>query len=417
MIIVFFGDERSQYGVANTTQSLIELDPSALTLSYVNWPSSLPQDKLPTYGASIPVPEREVAYYSGVFPNDLQGSYNAQLFIYNATTGQFSIQASPNDLWSAGLDMSSVQIYDIHTNSWFLQPTTGTAPFGRENICVVAAVAQDGSSYQIHLYGGNSITDSSSSVVPLIDNHYILSIPTFTWIQAPNLDIDNPRTWASCDLIGSHKMLITPDTFRPVVTVEDGDYLVPELVYNVIGGWPTGGANQSSSTDSFVDGLQNILSATYMYATNTPSPKRSAPVATIVGGTVGGVAGGALLIGGIIFLLRRRKNLNASDRCPANVPLSNFSLTLGGDANIEGGFYRQEKQGYDQHAPFNGYNAELEPQGVVEICGEPCANPPGRIESRPLAETRAQLLSREVEGSAVVHELPDNRAEISYPGY
>ncbi|KAL7270141.1 hypothetical protein RUND412_007158 [Rhizina undulata] len=101
--VIFFGDERSQYGVANTTQSLIELDPSALTLSYVNWPSSLPQDKLPTYGASIPVPEREVAYYSGVFPNDLQGSYNAQLFIYNATTGQFSIQASPNDLWSAGV--------------------------------------------------------------------------------------------------------------------------------------------------------------------------------------------------------------------------------------------------------------------------------------------------------------------------
>ncbi|KAL7270140.1 hypothetical protein RUND412_007157 [Rhizina undulata] len=318
---------------------------------------------------------------------------------------------------------------------------------------------------KIHLYGGDRITDSSSNLVPLVDNHYILSIPTFTWIKAPNLA--NPRTWASCDLIGSHKMLITAGYLAPnsgcvqlldVIDLntlaettslsEDGDYLVPELVYNVIGGGPTGGANQSSSTGSFIDGLQNILSATYMYATATPShtnstnsaaPKSSAPIGAIVGGTVGGVAVGALLIGGIIFLLRRRRNSNPSD--PANFPPSNFPPTAGGDANIEGGVYDPEKnrgsiatgppmyasqpgspvnagfQGYNQYAPFNGYDMQQDPQGVVEISGEPSANPPGRIASPPLAGTGALPPSHEVEGSTFVHELPDSGMERPNPGY
>ena len=50
--------------------------------------------------------------------------------------------------------MSTVNVYDIATNSWYNQATNGDYPDLRVNPCSVVAAAADGSSYNIYMFGG-----------------------------------------------------------------------------------------------------------------------------------------------------------------------------------------------------------------------------------------------------------------------
>jgi hypothetical protein len=49
--------------------------------------------------------------------------------------------------------MNNVNVYDIASSSWYIQATSGPTPSLRVNPCAVIAAAQDGSSYNIYMFG------------------------------------------------------------------------------------------------------------------------------------------------------------------------------------------------------------------------------------------------------------------------
>lgn len=64
---------------------------------------------------------------------------------------------------------------------------------------------------QIHVYGGHRPEDLDGEAI--IDNYYILSIPQFIWTRAPSLP--QPLAVSRCDLLGTHRMVITDGLRRP----------------------------------------------------------------------------------------------------------------------------------------------------------------------------------------------------------
>ncbi|KAL1627268.1 hypothetical protein SLS56_006401 [Neofusicoccum ribis] len=75
--------------------------------------------------------------------------------------------------------MNVIDIYDIATSTWFKQPTSGNPPKIRVNPCAVVAAAADGSSYNMYMFGGQDLGDDQTQY----NDMWILTIPSFTWIQ------------------------------------------------------------------------------------------------------------------------------------------------------------------------------------------------------------------------------------------
>ena len=49
--------------------------------------------------------------------------------------------------------MNAINVFDIATSKWYVQTTSGPTPKIRVNPCAVIAAAQDGSSYNIYMFG------------------------------------------------------------------------------------------------------------------------------------------------------------------------------------------------------------------------------------------------------------------------
>ena len=98
---VFAGEVRQKYGVANTSKTVFSYDPAADTVQIEDWPSKIPEEKLPLTGAFINVPERQVAYYFGPIPPTLQKQFDTEIFRYNTSTGAVDRFSAPDKLWVA----------------------------------------------------------------------------------------------------------------------------------------------------------------------------------------------------------------------------------------------------------------------------------------------------------------------------
>ncbi|KAK5075551.1 hypothetical protein LTR64_001758 [Lithohypha guttulata] len=81
--------------------------------------------------------------------------------------------------------LNVIDVYDIATSRWYKQATEGRTPGVRVNPCAVAATSADGSSTQIYMYGGQNLIPYGSQTQ--YDDMWILTIPSFTWIQ---VDLD-----------------------------------------------------------------------------------------------------------------------------------------------------------------------------------------------------------------------------------
>lgn len=77
--------------------------------------------------------------------------------------------------------MNVIDVYDIANSTWYKQSTFGTSPPIRVDPCAVVAAAPDGSSFQVHLYGGQNLIPYGSQIQ--YSDMWILTIPSFTWIQ------------------------------------------------------------------------------------------------------------------------------------------------------------------------------------------------------------------------------------------
>ncbi|APA09574.1 hypothetical protein sscle_05g043440 [Sclerotinia sclerotiorum 1980 UF-70] len=96
-------------------------------------------------------------------------------------------------------DINSV--YDGKNGTWYTQQASGNLPPRRIDSCTVVAAAPDNSSYNIYLYGGQD-GDSVS-----YDDVFVLSLPSFKWIQVYEAVPGSPRFGHTCHLVGNRQML------------------------------------------------------------------------------------------------------------------------------------------------------------------------------------------------------------------
>nr|POE51133.1 kelch repeat-containing protein [Quercus suber] len=96
--------------------------------------------------------------------------------------------------------MNVVDVYDIAGSTWYKQSTSGPMPDVRVSPCAVTAAAPDGSSYQIHLWGGQALLPYGNQTQ--YNDMWILSLPSFTWIPVDQDGQSTPygRSGHSCSV-------------------------------------------------------------------------------------------------------------------------------------------------------------------------------------------------------------------------
>ncbi|KPI36609.1 uncharacterized protein AB675_4371 [Cyphellophora attinorum] len=76
--------------------------------------------------------------------------------------------------------LNIIDVYDIATSSWYRQATSGPSPKVRVNPCAVVASSADGSSTNMYMFGGQDLKEGSQTQY---NDMWILSVPSFTWIE------------------------------------------------------------------------------------------------------------------------------------------------------------------------------------------------------------------------------------------
>ena len=161
-----------------------------------------------------------------------------------------------------------MHVFDIATNTWFTQRTTTQQkyPSDRTSMCSVVASAEDSSSHNIYIYGGYYAIGTNETVTNEI---LVLTLPAFHWILVYPSDCGD----GACDTrqVYSHKCQkvyekhmvayrgsnfndycdneerlgkfqgmriydMSSLEWTTKVELENQKYLVPEVLYEIIGG-------------------------------------------------------------------------------------------------------------------------------------------------------------------------------------
>lgn len=165
--------------------------------------------------------------------------------------------------------VDTVSVYDIKSSTWYEQKTTSGPGTTFAQGCAIVASAQDGSSHNIYWYGG---FDGISPTQPFNDDVWILSLPSFMWMKVKPGDSTIARAGHRCVkpypdqmfIVGGYNSLSGTeptcvhdglirvfnlssaewiDSYDPKVWNE---YLVPDMIVNMIGGSPAGSATQTT---------------------------------------------------------------------------------------------------------------------------------------------------------------------------
>ncbi|OBT61174.1 hypothetical protein VE03_09452 [Pseudogymnoascus sp. 23342-1-I1] len=266
---------------------------------------------------------------------------------------------NPLDRGAASLDLAdlgSIQVYDVHTNTFHMQAATN-APTGRYSFCSVGASNENSSSYEIFIYGGD-VGSSNSAAIATLSKVYILTLPAFNWLEVPT----SASTWRNnhkCQKIGQksisehnqRQMLsiggdkhpsgvdwssyvdpwtssmnvfdLTALTWSDSYNPDAKAYTRPDIVNRF---YSSNSAFPSTWGDAELNSMFNIsvpATTTTPKATSTPTPTTTptpekedgskTSVGAIVGGVVGGV--GAVALAGFLlwwFWWRKRKADNMS---------------------------------------------------------------------------------------------------------
>ncbi|KAK3071107.1 hypothetical protein LTR53_009241 [Teratosphaeriaceae sp. CCFEE 6253] len=257
-----------------------------------------------------------------------------------------------------GVPMNQIYLYDVTSNKYYTQTTSGYTPPMRRRFCGGVSWPDDHSSYNIYFYGGLPPYDEDGVGYGDV---WILSIPSFTWIQwyplvingtrgstspsehhslscnvlsrsqmsiiggafpnSSNTDCDSLNTFAQHNLALSEENVAKSEWYQYLPNITN-TYDVPSTIIEAIGGGPTGGATlQSPAAGWGHPDLGVYFTRTYSAPTRTPTrslvtaappatsstaPKPHSLAGPIAGGVVGGVVVLALLIC-IIWVCRRRR--------------------------------------------------------------------------------------------------------------
>ncbi|KAI9644856.1 hypothetical protein NHQ30_006883 [Ciborinia camelliae] len=179
-------------------------------------------------------------------------------------------------------EMSIIDLYDIASSTWYKQSTSGAAPPIRVDPCAVVAAAPDGSSFNVYLYGGQNLIPYGNQTQ--YSDMWILTIPSFTWIEVDMSDQSQPpaRAGHTCNLWDGQMIVIggyvgkdiscdspgiyvfnasslqwsnsftalsssssSSDSDSDIIQGSTG-YTVPDIVQSIIGGSSLGGAIAST---------------------------------------------------------------------------------------------------------------------------------------------------------------------------
>ncbi|KAK4545154.1 hypothetical protein LTR36_003705 [Oleoguttula mirabilis] len=96
--------------------------------------------------------------------------------------------------------MNNIDVYDIANSTWYKQSTSGSVPNIRVNPCAVMAAAPDGSSYNIYMFGGQSLQPAGAQNE--YEDMWILTLPSFTWIEVDqsNQSVPYGRSGHTCNV-------------------------------------------------------------------------------------------------------------------------------------------------------------------------------------------------------------------------
>ncbi|KAM0140409.1 hypothetical protein ACHAP3_002713 [Botrytis cinerea] len=261
-------------------------------------------------------------------------------------------------------EMNIIDVYDIANSTWYKQATSGATPPIRVDPCAVVAAAPDGSSFNVYLYGGQNLIPYGNQTQ--YSDMWILTIPSFTWIQVDMTDqsqsLPPARAGHTCNLwdgqivvvggyVGQDISCDSPGVYvfnasslqwtnsftalsSPSSSSSDQDsdiikgstgYTVPDIVQSVIGGSGLGGATASipaagsATAGPLATGKPPTFTVTQspstITSTSTPtsspdSGKKGPNKAAIIAGVIAAVLG--ILAGYLAFctwLYRRQLNL------------------------------------------------------------------------------------------------------------
>jgi hypothetical protein len=104
--------------------------------------------------------------------------------------------------------MNNINVYDIAKSTWYTQSTSGPTPKIRVNPCAVVAAAADGSSYNIYMFGGQNLIPYGEQIQ--YNDMWILSLPSFTWIQVDQSGQSVPygRAGATCNIWDAQMVMV-----------------------------------------------------------------------------------------------------------------------------------------------------------------------------------------------------------------
>ncbi|KAJ5157735.1 uncharacterized protein N7482_008835 [Penicillium canariense] len=321
-----------------TADTLISVDMS--TMGDASWTNDTLPDQIPGRANAelvwVPVSDSGVLVAIGgvVYPTEFY--QNTGL---NASQTAESKKISPTF-------METVSVYDVKSQQWYLQNTTGETPPQLTQFCSVLASASDGSSHNIYIYGGyNGIElDNNPS-----DDVYILSLPSFKWVKAYSGTNTHGRSGHQCIKVYPDQMLALGGVRVGATTCLGGGvivnfnlnslnfqdsydpkqwskYEVPDVVTAQIGGSATGGATTTAPSSWTNNSLAGIFDKKYSKTLTTYWPYNSANSssssstatsdhkgsgfpkwAAAVIGVLCGILVVALLVGAWWFWRRRRR--------------------------------------------------------------------------------------------------------------
>ena len=267
---------------------------------------------------------------------------------------------------------TDIFVYDIFSNIWYFVTATGELPPRRAEFCSGISSAPDDSSFQITMYGGYDLLSGD-----VYSDIYVLTLPAFHWIKVTATGDTNflGRNRHDCNMFNDAQMIVTGggtpntdglelcDTRSPPIKVLDTSnyvwmanfqpdlpsYSVPQVIRNVIGGSPSGGAsviapmnrgwrNNTALKEVFA---HTVPRDTYVYPngsntspseggtpspTKTSTPKSHTNTGAIVGGVIAGVVSLALIAGIPWYCVRRRRRLRQQQQPPAHSGLEKSEL-------------------------------------------------------------------------------------------
>ena len=204
-------DDASADVLANT---LIEVDMSVMRSE--QWSNStLPDEIKPRSNSELvwlPVSEQGVLIAIGgvTYPEEI------------SPMGLNQSQTSESENISPSF-MTSIPIYDVASQTWYLQNTTGSeAPPQLTEFCSVVATSDDASIFNIYIYGGYdglSATDAPS------DDVWVLSIPAFEWVKAYSGTSFHGRSGHRCMSPYPDKMIVIGGIHQDQTQCLEGGYL------------------------------------------------------------------------------------------------------------------------------------------------------------------------------------------------